>query len=193
VPVRYPAPALAAAAVRSLPRPQIKAAEAKEAAKNKPAEPKASVAKKTTPSTPTASTPRATTGGKTMGAKGRAGESQGGCLRQGVPCAGTPTRGAPVPCWGGRTADHRYRSIPAPHSLWKSTGGYDGVPRVRDGQGAGAWRAPARGRQCACPAKRCAGRSGRSGSFCLVPAKLHARLIRLAFSAAGGKNPNPKP
>lgn len=55
---------------------QIKASEAKEAAKNKPAEPKqqGSVAKKTTPSRPAESTPRATTGGKTMGAKGRAGQ-----------------------------------------------------------------------------------------------------------------------
>jgi hypothetical protein len=58
---------------------QIKAAEAKEAAKNKPVDaPKSqsSVAKKTTPAKPAAAptpAPRATTGGKTMGAKGRAG------------------------------------------------------------------------------------------------------------------------
>ena len=86
--------------VRSLPRPQIKAAEAKEAAKNKPAEPKASVAQKTTPSRPAASTPRATTGGKTMGAKGRAGESWEAYL-----CGGCPVpdrRQAAHLFWGGR-------------------------------------------------------------------------------------------
>jgi hypothetical protein len=94
---RVPASSPEAAALRALPRavlgaallplqcvadasvstlPQIKASEAKEAAKNKPAETKqpASVAKKTTPSRPAESTPRATTGGKTMGAKGRAGQ-----------------------------------------------------------------------------------------------------------------------
>lgn len=67
-------------------RSQIKASEAKEAAKNKPAEPKqqGSVAKKTTPSRPAESTPRATTGGKTMGAKGRAGHIlRGVCLGKG--------------------------------------------------------------------------------------------------------------
>ena len=74
LPSVLPLQCVADASVSTLP--QIKASEAKEAAKNKPAETKqpASVAKKTTPSRPAESTPRATTGGKTMGAKGRAGQ-----------------------------------------------------------------------------------------------------------------------